>query len=1129
MKLKNLILEESRKKISRLLCVTALSTCSLFAYAQQQPVRLTGSNIPLKSVFKQIEKQTKLFIDYKSQDIDDSRVIRNMPEKGTVQEVLVKLLDGTDCVATYTNGHIIIRKQTSGTSPERKSHVTGTIVDATGEPVIGANVVVKGTANGTITDIDGNFSLEVPEGSVLLVSYIGYANQEVKVGKQTKLSIALREASEALDEVVVVGYTKQKKGLLTGAVVNMSVSEDLEKLPTTSAGNLLVGKIAGVNVSTPTAIPGKNPDISIRTGSSWNSQGVLYVIDGMVRGGGDFNNLSPSEIEDITILKDAASAAIYGSRSEGGVVLVTTKKGKIGKPTFSYSYGYSFDSRTKNQEFTSAVETFELYNRINGASPNADFWSQDELDYLKTINGGWGYDHLGQAYRNPTTQTHNLTVSGGTEAINYFAAASYVKQEGMFEPLNYDKYNLRVNVTAKISDDLEAFVGFGLSNNKTTSIHEEYGTPDQTYQSLISDNPAFPDFTDSGALLARGGTWNIMSRMNGADGYLKETFLKPQLVASLTYKIPFIEGMSAKVSYGQTWTHNYKENFFKRYEMVDTKTMGTNGHIWSTKDEDITRTYLCSWPEKSLLEKESTWNGDKQLNFQLNYDRTFSKHHVTAAFVTEWTESFGAGVYGGRENFPVYTTDQFWAASSTREDTYGGGDTTWESGRMSYVGQFTYSYADKYLMSFSFREDGSMNFAPNKRWGFFPAGSLGWVISEEDFFNKSFVDFLKLRLSLGLTGNDSVGGWQWQYSYAQGNSDYWGTDPTRYVGIKYGSVVNPDLTWEKSLSWNLGVDTHLGKNWNASVDYWFRNTYDILGDRQTTLPTTFSQSMPKENYGEIHAQGIDLNIGYKGQTKDFNYYANMTMSYGWNEVIKKDYAENAKEIDIPIGRATNYITGYVYDGIIRTQEQLDEFNKMYPNYTINGKKPELGMMIYKDVSGPDKTPDGIIDSWDKVILHDNNFPIVYGINLGGSWKGLSLDVMFSGRLGEYKSFKDLQEDAEWHRMWHEWYDNSWTEDNPDAMLPKRLPYSEYKTYSEDSEFWLVKNNFLRLKYATLSYSLPKSLLSSVFGNLFQDIKLYCTGTNLFVWSKFKYYDPEIGSGKQFPISRSFNIGVNVKF
>lgn len=292
MKLKNLILEESRKKISRLLCVTALSTCSLFAYAQQQPVRLTGSNIPLKSVFKQIEKQTKLFIDYKSQDIDDSRVIREMPEKGTVQEVLVKLLDGTDCVATYSNGHIIIRKQVDTQSGKKSQMVKGTIVDASGEPIIGANVVVKGTANGTITDIDGNFSLDAPEGAILQVSYIGYADQEVKVGKQKILSIVLREDSKALEEVVVVGYLSQKKASLTGAVSSMKVEENLATIPTGSAGNLLVGKMAGVKVGTTSSIPGENPSISIRTVSSWkdNAQPVTYVIDGVVRNATDFNN-----------------------------------------------------------------------------------------------------------------------------------------------------------------------------------------------------------------------------------------------------------------------------------------------------------------------------------------------------------------------------------------------------------------------------------------------------------------------------------------------------------------------------------------------------------------------------------------------------------------------------------------------------------------------------------------------------------------------------------------------------------------------------------------------------------------------------------------------------------------------
>ena len=332
MKLPNLILEESRKNFSRLLCITALSTCSIFAYAQQQPVRLTGSNVPLKSVFKQIEKQTKLFIDYKSQDIDDSRVIRKMPEKGTVQEVLVKLLDGTDCIATYTNGHIIIQKQTSGTSSERKSHVTGTIVDTTGEPVIGANVVVKGTANGTITDIDGHFSMEAPEGAVLLVSYIGYANQEIKVGKQKFLSIVLKEDSKTLDELVVVGYMTQKKASLTGAVSSMRMEENLNTISTTSAGNLLAGKMAGVNISTSSGIPGSNPDISIRTVSSWkekkdNPQPVTYVIDGVVRDATDFNNLSSNEIESISVLKDAASAAVYGSRSTGVLLLSRPKRG----------------------------------------------------------------------------------------------------------------------------------------------------------------------------------------------------------------------------------------------------------------------------------------------------------------------------------------------------------------------------------------------------------------------------------------------------------------------------------------------------------------------------------------------------------------------------------------------------------------------------------------------------------------------------------------------------------------------------------------------------------------------------------------------------------------------------------
>ena len=341
MNLSNLMPGESRKKISRLLCVTALSTCSVFAYAQQQQVKLTGSNLPLKSVFQQIEKQTDLSIDYRSQDVDDSRIVKQMPKATTVQQAMNQLLVGTDCVVIFSNGHIIIKKQASNTISQQSKLVKGTIVDATGMPVIGANVMVKGTTNGTITDMDGNFSLEVPVGATLVVSYIGLANQEIKaIGNN--LTITMKEDAEALDELVVVGYMAQKKGLLSGSVEHMKVDEQMKTLPTTAAGNLLAGKLAGVSVSTPSSVPGSNPDVSIRTVSAWTrnnkkQQPVCYVIDGVIRDASDFNNLSPNEIEDITVLKDAASAAVYGSRSAGGVILVTTKKGKIGKPTINYS------------------------------------------------------------------------------------------------------------------------------------------------------------------------------------------------------------------------------------------------------------------------------------------------------------------------------------------------------------------------------------------------------------------------------------------------------------------------------------------------------------------------------------------------------------------------------------------------------------------------------------------------------------------------------------------------------------------------------------------------------------------------------------------------------------------------
>ena len=1011
----------------------------------------------------------------------------------------------------------------------QKRLVTGVVLDSQGEPVVGANVFEKGEkTNGTITDIDGKFSLNVSDNATLVISFVGFKNQEIAVKGRDKIDIRLADDSELLDEVVVVGYMTQKKGLVTGAVSSMKMDEKLNTLPTTSAGNILVGKLAGVSVSTPNGLPGAAPSISIRTGSSWNDQNVTYVIDGVVRGGGDFNNLSPNEIEDITVLKDAASAAIYGSRSAGGVIIVTTKKGTRGKPVFNYSYGYSIDTRTKNSDLTSGVEAAELYGRINGeADPAGWAWSQEEIDHIRTINNGWGYDQLDAVWRNPVTQTHNFSVNGGSEKVRYFGAASYVKQEGFLKPYTYDKYNIRMNVTADITKDLEVFAGLAVYN--TFQGNAVFENAEANYGKLRVWQPDQPVYTDSGKHIDFGWIANNGASVDGKGGYNKSQMLKPQAVISATYKAPFLKGLSAKISYSRSWVHDLNKIYYTNYDLYQVKKSGTHNHIFSTKDEDIIGTRKTTWVGKDYIQRKSSWSGDKQFNVQLSYENVFNNlHRVSGTLVTEWYEGDGASVHGGRETFPVYMTDQFWAASSARADTWGGGDTDWQSGRFSYIGQFSYSYADKYLLSFSFREDGSMNFAPNQRWGFFPAGSLGWVISEESFFNKSAIQFLKLRASVGLTGNDSVGGWQWQESYKSGSSAYFGSSPSKSVGITYGSVVNPNLTWEKALSYNVGADVNFLNHWTVSADYWYRNSYDILGSRQNTLPNSFSLTMPAENYGEIHAQGFDLQLGYHGNNKDFSYYGNLTMSYGWNKTIKQDYAENARWIDIPVGKSRSYITGWEFDKIIRTQEELDAFKAEHPNYQHNGLSPELGMMVFKDLSGPDGKPDGIINDWDKVILKNSNNPVIYGWNLGGSWKGLSVDMMFSGQLGVDKWATDLAGGVEWNRMWKKWYNDSWTPENQNATLPKRISSNNAKTYETASSYWLKDASFMRLKYLTVSYDLPKN---QFYNKLFDNVRFFVTGTNLFVLSSFNknYYDPEIGNGNAFPILRSVNLGVDVKF
>ena len=1104
-----------RKKV--ILLTAALCCLNFAAYAQS--ISLKMKNVPVKKAMNELKDKSGYSFVYEAADVDTKKKVS--VEATQLEDAIEQILQGQNLTYEMKGKNIIIKRIIASTPIDtKKRSVSGVVTDPNGEPIIGASVKERGTMNGVVTDMDGRFTLSIPDNGTLHVSYVGYADQNLSVAGKNSLQIQLMENTKVLDEVVIVGYTAQKKGLLTGSVVSMKMNENIEKMATTAAGNTLVGRLAGVNVSTPNGVPGAAPSISIRTSSSSNTQYVLYVIDGIVRGEGDFNNLSPNEIDDITILKDAASAAIYGSRSDGGVVLVTTKRGKQGKPTFNYSYSFGVDTRTNNVEQTDAIQTGEIYNRVYAGETRDWFWSKEEFDYIKTVNNGWGYDQLDIVWRNPTIQTHNLSVNGGSDKVKYFAGVSYVKQEGFLKPLNYDKFNFRLNTTVDVTENLQFFASMALTDNKQqNATYEGVGM----YSKLLRWQPDQPIYTDSGELVDYSWTGSVGGEFDGHGGYSKNYFLKPQINLSVTYKIPKIEGLSLKAAYGSNWAYSRSTNFRKKYKLAVLQRDGQYQHIYRT--DKVVGYRESSQIGKDYIEKSADWGYDYQMNFQVNYNKTFKDvHSIQGVLAYERSQQSGSGINAGSETFPVYLTDQFWAASSARADTWGGGATDWKLGRASFIGQFIYSYANKYIANFSFREDGSMKFAKNQRWGFFPAGSAAWVISEESFFNKEKINFLKLRVSAGLTGNDEVGSnWAWQESYSQGSSAYFGETPSRSVGIKYGSLVNPDFTWEKSFSYNVAVDMNFLKHWNMTAEYWHRKTFDILGQRNVSLPPTFSMTMPKVNYGKMQAQGFDLSLGYKNQWKDFEFYGNLTMSYGWNKVLEKDYALNTMAIDVPVGKSSNVIRSYLYDGIIRTQEQLDQFVKDNPNYNIGGKKPKLGSMLYKDLSGPDGKPDGNIDSWDRVILAANNFPINYGLNLGGNWKGISLDMMFTGKLKYKKSFKDLSTGVEWNRMWKEWYDNSWTPENPNAWLPQRVGADI--SYDKDSDFWMKDASFVRLKFVNIGYSLPQKWYKGAFDR----VKIYFSGNNLFCLSKFSYYDPEIGGGWDFPVMRSFNFGIDVTF
>jgi TonB-linked SusC/RagA family outer membrane protein len=997
-------------------------------------------------------------------------------------------------------------------------NVRGKVVSEEG-PLAGVTVSVLGQTATTVTDPAGNYAITAPDNGTLVFSYIGYSEQRIPIRNRTTINVTLVSESRELQDVIVTGYRTQRRGTLTGSVSSVNSSEFAD-VPVDNLSNALSGRLSGVTVSQAAGTPGMESAIRIRAQGTTNNASPLFVIDGVVSDKFAFDGLSPNEVESVTILKDAASAAIYGSRAANGVILVTTKRGRTGAPRLSYSGIFGVQTPTKIPETLNAYEHAQAINHqlkyINTPATDARYYSQDELDYFKSHSWNW----VDEMWKNPFTTQHTMDVSGGSENVKYFLGASYNYSTGSFNNIDFRKLNLRGNIDVSVTKNLKISLDMNTDNRTTNGPSWDINNWrfEDLYKALLFRPAMVPPYIN-GQPVGNWVEWHPGVVLTPElSGYNQRKWSGLNSMVTLNYTVPFVKGLSAKTSINRYNRNIYQKNFNLPYDMVLFNTTGGKNHI--VGDQPIgTRPRAAAEYLLSRYDKIERY----QFNAQLNYKKTFGEHSLDALLVYEQAEDNVTWFNGRRDNFISPAIDQY-IAGSTVNATADGRES--QSARISYVGLASYNYAQKYLLEASFRYDGSVIFAPGYRWGFFPSISAGWRISSEPFFEPvEFFNDLKLRASVGLLGNDAVGQFQYMQAYNIVNGAVF---DNLEQGLEAGALPNRFITWEKSLNYNAGLDSRfLDNKMSFKLDLFFRHTYDILGSRIQSTPSTLGAELPDENYQQIDSRGFEIELGYENKVRSSNavsYYVRGNLGFATNKVIVLDEAENIRPYQSQLGYNTGRIFGYVATGVLRTQADLDA---LPAGYTILGVAPQLGMLNYKDLRGPvDDKPDGKITSDDReYIAKYSSPPVNYGMTLGGSWKSLSIDVLLQGFSGSFAMLptagRDIQARAE-ESSFRYWAD-SWSPENPNGKYPG-YRVQGFRTRFDESTFFLVNNSFLRLKNVNVSYSLPKSLVAPVLKNA----RVFFTGTNLLmIYSKNKIYDPEMNNIQSYPMMKNYSFGLNI--
>ncbi len=1100
MKLTNLIRINNGKSVSRLLFITALSSISLFSYAQHQQVRLTGSNVTLKTAFKQIEQQTKLFVDYNTQEVNDSRVLTKLPKNSNVKEVMEQLLEGSGCSITFSNGHIIINKQARTVSSTK--NISGVVKDETGEPVIGANVVVKGTTNGTVTDMNGRYSLEVPEGGVLQISYIGYNTQEVKVGSGDVVNVSLREDSEALDEVVVIGYGTVKKSDLTGAVGSVQM-KDVSQVGITSADRALQGQIAGVQVNARTGQPGESMMIRVRGSNSLaGGNEPLYVIDGMPveKMNSDIN---PEDILSMEVLKDASSTAIYGSRGANGVVMITTKRGRTGDTVLEYNGYVGVSSLRKKLDLLGKDDYIAMVNEVSQNDGNGIAITPEQAAMLP--NNDW----QDLAYQTALTHSHQVSVSGGTDKTKLYSSLNYMNQEGIIKGSDYNRFALRINGDQKLARNLSlnASIAYSYGTQNTANSNAD-GWGAIAYTAMVMAPIQEIRDADGKYTNFSGTPWGGTNPVGMAELYKNKT-VNSRLLANMSLIYEIIDGLTFRVNAGAEVNAGSSD----RYIPIG---LSAGGKLDGDASKSKSNYYTII--NENILTYDKRFNKDHALNLMGGV--TFQTY--------QYNDLGGSGTGFLRD---VYETNNLGVASTPGTPSSGYSDY-----RMaSFLGRANYNLMERYLLTVTARYDGSSKFSKNHKFAFFPSAALAWRLSEENFMQDiDWLSNLKLRASIGQTGNQSISPYQ-TFARLGTSGPIFGDG--KDIGFGLSSMANDDLKWETTTQTDIGVDFGFFSNrLNIGFDYYWKQTRDLLYN--ATLPPSSGYSSMLRNLGRIDNKGFEISINTINVKGKVNWTTNLNITS--NRSIVKDlgsdvYGNKIQRIDAPIGggnwfplfvgKAPFQLYGYEIEGIYQTDEEA----------RLNGEATKkAGDYRYKDTDGK-----AGITTGDKTIIANTQPKFTFGLTNIINWNNFELSFLLIGSVGgdivnEFnKSITNIG--GTWNIRKDVW-ENHWTPENPNAKYARAsVATKDYLAFGDPSSVWVENGSYLRFKDIKLAYTLPSQWFA---GSRKPNISVYLSGQNLITITSYSHYDPEASWTSSavngwdrgvYPSAKSFTLGLQVKF